>query len=187
MVPHLGFEPKPLLYEGSVPATGRVTKMAGDRKIEFRSEVLETSVIPDHPLWGTRQDSNLHRTFVQPAFVARRLIQFTPLVHYKTWSARRDLNSRELAPRASASIQARLRADNLVDPLSNDLSFRDFQSRTLTISVKGPKLLVETGRVELPISGCRPDVFPLALRPHYSTSNLFNASRRLRLYPKYFR
>ena len=111
MVPHLGFEPKPLLYEGSVPATGRVTKMAGDRKIEFRSEVLETSVIPDHPLWGTRQDSNLHRTFVQPAFVARRLIQFTPLVHYKTWSARRDLNSRELAPRASASIQARLRAD----------------------------------------------------------------------------
>jgi hypothetical protein len=54
------------------------------------------------------------------------------------WSARRDLNSRELAPRASASIQARLRADKMVGTLSNDLSFLDFQSSTLTINVKCP-------------------------------------------------
>lgn len=33
--------------------------MAWDRKIEFRSEVLETSVIPDRPIWGTRQELNL--------------------------------------------------------------------------------------------------------------------------------
>ena len=33
-------------------------ELAGDRKIEFRSEVLETSVVPDRPLWYPVTESN---------------------------------------------------------------------------------------------------------------------------------
>ncbi len=36
-------------------------ELAWDRVIETRSEVLETSVIPDRPMWGTRQELNLRR------------------------------------------------------------------------------------------------------------------------------
>ena len=51
-------------------------------------------------IWCTWQDSNLHRSSShQPAFVARRLIQFTPQVH-NLWSGWRDLNPRPPAPKA---------------------------------------------------------------------------------------
>ena len=37
-------------------------KLAWDRVIETRSEVLETSVIPDRPMWNSRSESNRNLT-----------------------------------------------------------------------------------------------------------------------------
>ena len=68
---------------------------------------------------------------------------------------------------AECAEQAALHPDmvKMVDRARIELAAQGSSGPCSTGELYGPKM-VEAGRVELPILGCRPRVFPLALRPH---------------------
>jgi hypothetical protein len=57
-----------------------------------------------------------------------------------------------------------MKDNSLVRPLRIELSSMVLQTTAMTTLAQDA--LVEMERIELSISGCKPDVFPLALHPH---------------------